>query len=141
MNLYLQDKIESLTQREPVFVSPHETLRSVAHTMWVENVGVLVVGEPQRALGMISERDVVGRIGQGGDADTLTAEQAMTRYVVAAQVGDPVHEAAFEMLDGSIRHLPVVDEGGRVVAVVSVRDLLRPLLLDALEGQAPDSPG
>ena len=41
------------------------------------------------------------------------------------------------MLDDIIRHLPVVDEDGRVVGMVSVRDLIRPVLLDALQAKPP----
>jgi CBS-domain-containing membrane protein len=58
----------------------------------------------------------------------------MTRCVVSARVGDSLCDAAYQMLDGVIRHLPVVDDNGRVIGMVSVRDLLRPLLLDAVEG-------
>ena len=125
---YLQDKVESTQHREPVFVGPSETLRAVAHTMWVENVGALVVGDERRPLGIISERDVVSQIAQGADLDHVTATQTMTSYLIAARTGDTLHDAAYQMLEDAIRHLPVVDSEGRVVAMVSVRDLLRPLL-------------
>ena len=58
----------------------------------------------------------------------------MTRCVVSARVGDSLYDAAYQMLDGVIRHLPVVDDNGRVIGMVPVRDLLGPLLLDAVEG-------
>jgi len=134
MSHYLQDKVQSLARREPVFVARDETLRDVARTMWVESVGALVVGDDGHPAGVISERDLVARIGQGADLDTMTAEEAMTRYLVFARAGDPLYDAAYQMLDGVIRHLPVVDDNGRVIGMVSVRDLLRPLLLDATEG-------
>jgi CBS domain-containing protein len=76
----------------------------------------------------------VAKVGQGVDLDKMTAEEAMTRDVVSARVGDALYDAAYQMLDGVIRHLPVVDDNGRVIGMVSVRDLLRPLLLDAVEG-------
>jgi CBS domain-containing protein len=117
MASYLQDKIGSLEHREPVFARSDETLRAVAHTMWVENVGALVVGDEQRSLGIISERDVVALVAQGADLDAVTAEDAMVKHVVA-----------YQMLDGAIRHLPVLDDQGHVVGMVSVRDLLRPAL-------------
>jgi CBS domain-containing protein len=128
MGSYFQGKVESLKNREPVFAEPDATLRSVAHTMWVENVGALVVGDARRPLGIISERDLVSQTGQGADLDTVTAEQAMTSHLIAARTGDTLDDAAYQMLDDAIRHLPLVDGDGRVVGMVSVRDLLRPLL-------------
>ncbi len=128
MPSYLQDKVESLKPREPVFVNLDDTLRTVGHTMWVENVGALVVGDERRPLGVISERDLVFQIAQGFDLDARTAGEAMTTHLVAAQTGDTLDYAAYQMLDGAIRHLPVMDSDGRVVGMVSVRDLLRPFL-------------
>ena len=129
-----RDRIETLARRQPLFVEPGATLRGVAHTMWAEDVGALVVGDPRHPIGLISERDVVAELGQGADPDAKTAEEAMTNYVVSARLGDPLFDAASEMVDDGIRHLPVVDDGGNVVGMISARDLLRPLLLDALGG-------
>lgn len=135
MTTYLQDKVQTLARREAVFIAPQSTLREAARLMWVESIGALVVGDdPHHALGVISERDVMAQIGQGADLDTTTAQEAMTRYVVTAQVGDRLSDAASLMLDGAIRHLPVVDGEGAVIGMLSVRDLLRPLMLDALGG-------
>jgi CBS domain-containing protein len=134
MTVHLRDKIETLTHREPLCVEPGATLRSVARTMWAEDVGALVVGDPRHPIGVISERDVVAELGQGADPDAKTAEQAMTKYVISARLGDRLFDAASEMVDDGIRHLPVVDDKGDVVGMISARDLLRPLLLDALGG-------
>jgi len=130
MPSYRQGRVEGLKHREPVIACADETLRSIAHTMWMENVGALVIGDERRPLGIISERDLVSQIGQGADLDTVTAEQVMTPYLVAARVGDTLDDAAYQMLEAAIRHLPLLDDDGRVVGMVSVRDLLRPLLSD-----------
>ena len=58
----------------------------------------------------------------------------MTKYVISARLGDRLFDAASEMLDDGMRHLPVVDDKGDLVGMISARDLLRPLLLDALGG-------
>jgi signal-transduction protein with cAMP-binding, CBS, and nucleotidyltransferase domain len=132
MILNVEEKVQNLSHRDPVFIRADETLRAAASKMWTENVGVLVVGNDHRMLGIISERDVVGRLGRGGDPDTLTVGEVMANHIVSAQPGDPIYEAAFRMLDEEIRHVPVLDAYGQVFGMVSVRDLLRPLLLDAL---------
>jgi CBS domain-containing protein len=127
---YRQATVDSVVRRAPVFASADDTLRSVAHTMWVENVGALVVGDERRAVGIVSERDVVSRVGQGEDLDVLTAGQVMSSSLIAARTGDTLEDVAYEMLEGGIRHLPVMDDEGRAIGMVSVRDLLRPLLSD-----------
>ncbi len=128
---YLQDKVSALESRPTVFVEPDDTLRTVAHTLWVENVGASVVGDEHHLRGIISERDLVSQLAQGADPDVMTAEVAMTPHVIPVRGGDTVDDALYQMLDGAIRHLPVVEAGGEVVGMVSVRDLLRPLLADA----------
>lgn len=137
MTVHIADPVGSVTGRQAVFVDADATLRAVARTMWSESVGMLVVGDERRALGVISERDVVTELAQGADPDRRTAQDAMTSYVISARREDPIYDAAGQMLDDLIRHLPVVDDVGHVIGMVSVRDLLRPLLLDALTGQAP----
>jgi len=110
------------------------TLRSVAHKLWSESVGVVVIGDERHALAVISERDIVAELAHGADPDVTTAGDTMTAHVISVRPEDPLYEAAGHMLDDGIRHLPVIDKDHRVAGMVSVRDLLRPLLLDALSG-------
>jgi CBS domain-containing protein len=51
--------------------------------------------------------------------------------VISARPDDPQLDAAFIMLDDVIRHVPLVDEDGTVTGMVSMRDLLPPLLAEA----------
>lgn len=135
MTVHIVDPVGSIAGRQPVFVDADATLRAVARILWSESIGVLVVGDERHPLGVISERDVVTELAEGADPDTRTARDAMTAYLISARREDPIYDAAGQMLDDLVRHLPVVDEDGRVVGMVSVRDLLRPLLVDALTGQ------
>ena len=137
MTVHIADPVGSLAGRPPVFVDADATLRAVARTLWSESIGALVVGNARHPLGVISERDVVTELAQGADPDSRTARDAMTSYLVSARREDPISDAAAQMLDDVIRHMPVVDEDGRVVGMVSVRDLIRPLLLDALTAHVP----
>lgn len=137
--IHIADPIGTLAGREPVFVDAEATLRAVARTLWSESVGILVVGNERHPLGVISERDVVSELAQGADPDRRSARDAMTAYLISTRREDPISDAAAQMLDDSVRHLPVVDEDGRVIGMVSVRDLIRPLLLDALTAQVPEN--
>ncbi len=57
----------------------------------------------------------------------------MSHDVVSIRPDDTFYDAAVDMLDLGIRHVPVLDERGAVLGMVSVRDLLRPLLTASLE--------
>lgn len=131
MTVTLRDHASEVI-RSPVIVGPAETLRDVSRTLWRESVGAAIVGSIDEAVGIISERDVVAELAQGAEADTVTAEQAMTGAIVAARPGDRLLDVIFLMLAEGVRHVPVVDEVGTVTGMVSVRDLLRPLLVEAL---------
>lgn len=128
----LQEKVETAGNHTPVCVAPEESVRDAAALMWKHDIGSLVVGQAAHPVGIVTERDVVAQVARGADADAVTVGAVMTPYVVASREGDPLSEAALKMLEEGIRHLPVLDGYGHVAGMLSVRDLLRPLLLDAL---------
>lgn len=130
MSISVEDRASEVT-RPLVLVAPKDTLRGVARTMWEEAVGAAVVGTADKPVGVISERDVVSQLAQGSDADTMTAEEAMTRRVISARPDDSLLDVAVLMLDDVIRHVPLIEESGSVTGMVSMRDLVRPLVLDA----------
>jgi CBS domain-containing protein len=121
--------------RPAIVVSPNASLRHVAHELWTANVGAAVVPGASAVLGVISERDIAAQLAVGADPDKVTAEQAMSRNVVTAQPADPVLDVVFLMLDAGVRHIPVLDDDlDRLVGVVSMRDLLQPLLVEHFGG-------
>jgi len=95
----------------------------------------IVPGEATSIAGMISERDVVAQLAIGADPDTVTADRAMSRNVISAQPTDPVLDVVFLMLDAGVRHIPVIDDDlDQALGVVSMRDLLQPLLVEHFGG-------
>lgn len=126
--------VETVASHDPLFVAPNDTLRAAARTMWEHSVGALLVGDAHGLLGIISERDLATALARGADPDTATAGSAMSRDVVSLRPGDSLYDAGIDMLDVGIRHVPVIDERGVVRGMVSVRDLLRPLIVQALGG-------
>jgi CBS domain-containing protein len=57
----------------------------------------------------------------------------MSHDIVSLRPDDTVYDAGVDMLDLGIRHVPVLDEHGTVLGMVSIRDLLRPLLTASLD--------
>lgn len=112
-----------LLMSQPVVVADQEaTLREVAMLLRDESVGAVVIPGRTGAAGIVSERDVVRALADGADPDTTWAVDVMSEKPVFLAPDDSVAEARRLMLDGGIRHLPVLD-GDDVVGVVSLRDV------------------
>jgi signal-transduction protein with cAMP-binding, CBS, and nucleotidyltransferase domain len=126
-------RIADVATLEPVMVAPETPLRAVTEVMARHDIGAVLVGDPRRPLGVVSERDIVAVLGRGADPDVVRAAAVMSTDVVALRSEDAVYDAAVDMLDLGIRHVAVLDEHGTAVGMVSVRDLLRPLVVSALE--------
>ena len=78
---------------------------------------------------MFTERDVLRAVGEGLTAETTVADW-MTRGPETIEPDESAEHAAVLMIHGGFRHLPVVDEG-KVVGMLSIRDLMRAVLHDA----------
>jgi len=126
-------KVKDVAIREPVVVPPQTSLRVAAQVMAEHSIGAVVVGIERGAVGILSERDVVTALAAGADPDGATVAGAMSHDVVSVRPHDTLYDAAVDMLDLGIRHVPVLDDRGRALGMVSVRDLLRPLLTASLD--------
>ena len=127
-------RIADVATLEPVMVPPQAVLRAVADIMARHDIGAVLVGTPKQPLGIVSERDVVTALARGANPDDMRASAAMSADLVALRPADAVYDAAVDMLDLGIRHVPVTDGHGHYTGVVSIRDLLRPLLVRSLGG-------
>lgn len=126
------DHIESISSRDPIYCAEKAPLAEVVSALWQRGVGLLLVGDCHHLQGVISERDVVSALARGLDPDATSAADVMTSDLITVRPLDSVHDAAAVMLDLDIRHVPVVDHLGTVTGIVSLRDVLRPLMIDAL---------
>ena len=107
------------------------TLADAARRMSERGVGAVVVVERERLTGILTERDVLKAVAGGLQPDARVSDW-MTRHPETVESDDETDHAAALMIHGGFRHLPVVDEG-RVVGILSIRDLMRV----ALEDRAP----
>ena len=86
---------------------------------------VLVVGDDSDDLGIFTERDLMVRVvAEGGSPKAITLAEVMTTGLFTAHPEDKVQSVRREMRERHIRHLPVIEDG-TVIAVLSMRDLLR----------------
>jgi CBS domain-containing protein len=117
-------RVADIMTNASVTESPSDTLRSAAETMWRQQTGSLLVMNGDDLVGIITERDVMKAVAQERDVATTPVSDVMTRDVLTISPDTSAHEAARHMASRWIRHLPVVDDGGKVVGVVSQRDLV-----------------
>jgi signal-transduction protein with cAMP-binding, CBS, and nucleotidyltransferase domain len=106
-------------------VGPAHTLREVSTRMTEKGVGAaVVVDESEQGPRVVSERDVMNSIGRGEDPDAERVADHMSDTVISASPDWSLERAAVEMSRRHVRHLVVV-EGGQLVGMLSMRDIVR----------------
>ncbi|MCX8196411.1 MAG: CBS domain-containing protein [Acidilobaceae archaeon] len=111
----------SLVKRKPIVVEPCATISHAAKVMAENNVGSVLVVEGERLVGIFTERDLLRAVAAGRPLSTPVGE-LMSRELVTVSPGESIYKAMEIMTSRNIRHLPVV-EGGRLVGVISIRDV------------------
>jgi CBS domain-containing protein len=109
-------------------ITSDATLRDAAAKMAERGVGAVVILEGEAIAAILTERDVMKAVGAGEDGSASVADW-MTRHPETIEPDDTTDHAASLMIHGGFRHLPVVEEG-RVVGILSIRDLMRVALDD-----------
>lgn len=115
-----------------ISVGPDVTIRAAARVLEGNHIGAVAVIDGSALVGLLSERDVARALARGADPDADLVETWMSRSPITARPGDPVLEVALQMLEEDIRHLPLVDAYGKAEGMISLRDIERPLLLQAM---------
>jgi CBS domain-containing protein len=101
------------------------SVAQAAQMMETHNIGIVAVLDGERLVGVLSERDVVRRVlNHGRDPLQTPVGDAMTTNLVIASPDEDYQAAMRKMDHANIRHLPVVD-GGRMLSMLSIRDLMR----------------
>jgi CBS domain-containing protein len=103
-------------------LDPGTSLVEAARRMHERRVGAVVVTEGERLVGIVTERDVLRAVATGAIDGTVA--DAMTHGPDTVGPDESAGHAAALMIHGGFRHLPVVD-GGDVVGMLSIRDLVR----------------
>jgi CBS domain-containing protein len=111
--------------RDVRLLSPDQTIREAASLMADIDVGSLPVGDNDRLVGMITDRDIVIRaVAQGKSADTKVAD-VMSKEILYCVDTDEIDDVARNMGKAQVRRLPVVNSDKRLVGIVSLGDLAR----------------
>ena len=113
--------VRDVMTSNPRTVSPNDAIQVAARIMKEEDIGVVPVVENGRAVGIVTDRDIVIRAVAEGGVDRPVRDIA-SRDVVCVRPDDSTREAEKIMAQHQIRRLPVV-EGDRLVGIVSLGDI------------------
>jgi len=110
-------------------VSPGDTVLAALETMAEHNIGAVLVLDGDDLSGILTERDYARKIKLAalGSGDTPVAN-IMTTPVVTVVPTASVAACMELMTDRRIRHLPVVDDDGRLVGIVSIGDIVKAMM-------------
>jgi CBS domain-containing protein len=121
-------KAQDIMSKNPTCVTPDTTLADAARLMKTENIGVLPVVESQsskRLVGVLTDRDIAVRaVAEGRDGSSTSVGHIMSSNVRTSATGDSVSDVMDLMGREQVRRVPVVDERGALVGIISQADIV-----------------
>lgn len=120
-----KDTVSRLDIKAPVVVSPQATLRATIATMRQACTGCVLACQELALVGIFTERDLVKRVFAKGVALDRPLSEFMTERPVTVRQSDTVGWVIRTMVEGHYRHLPVVDDQGRAIGLVSAKGIIQ----------------
>ena len=113
-----------LDGRAPIFITEEMTIHEASVVLCSHNIGASCVLAGDQLVGIFTERDILWKVvAAGRDPGAMRVAEAMTPDPRTVSAETSLVDALSLMTDGHFRHLPVVDGGGRVIAMLSIRDI------------------
>jgi len=120
-------KCSDVMTKDLVYGSPTDTVADVAHLMKKEDIGpVLIVDKKdgKRLVGIVTDRDLAIKVvGEGRDPKKTKVADVMTEKVITCRAEDDVQNAMKAMAQYQLRRIPVVDQAGMLVGIISQADV------------------
>ena len=122
-------QVEQIMNQPPVACRVHDTLNTAAQLMWEHDFGALpVMGNDDRVIGIVTDRDIcMAAYTQGRPLQAIPVQVAMAKEVFTCRRDDSVEDAEQLMGKKQIRRLPVLDDAGQLVGMLSLGDIAREL--------------
>jgi CBS domain-containing protein len=119
-------KVADVMTRHASLVSPQASVRDAAESMAEHDVGAVLVGDGGALAGILTDRDVILRVVvEGRDPNSVRVQEVMSSHLYTCREDDPVELAFQLMTEHQVRRLPVMDEEGALVGIVTLSDLGR----------------
>ena len=124
----LKQLIESKSKKLAT-VSPKDTVLHALEVMAQYDVGALIVLDGQRLAGMFSERDYARKVILQGKVSVYTkVGDIMTDKVISVTMNHTIEQCLAIMSEKHFRHLPVLDDEGLVVGIISIGDMVKEMI-------------
>jgi CBS domain-containing protein len=119
-------KVKQAMHAGAQWVEPGTPLLELARIMRDHNIGAIPIGENDRLIGMVTDRDLVCRgLAAGLDFAKATARDVMSKGIFYCRDTQEVSDAARTMEQNKVRRLPVINTDKRLVGILSVGDISR----------------
>jgi CBS domain-containing protein len=122
------DSVSRLHPAAPLKIAPSQSVAEAVEAMRRESVGCILVCEADQIQGIFTERDLLRRVLAVGKPLSTPIRDCMTASPVVVHRKESIASAVRRMVEGGYRHLPVVDEAGRLVGMISVKRIMHYLV-------------
>lgn len=116
-------KVRAVMTVDVTVASPEQTIGEAARLMAERDIGVLPIGEDDRLVGMVTDRDLTVRALAEGRGPETPIRDVMSGEVMYCFDDEDVDEVADNMADVQVRRMPVVNRDKRLVGIVSLGDV------------------
>lgn len=119
-------QIQEIMTRDVDLIDPNATIREAALKMRTDNIGALPVGENNRLIGIVTDRDLTVRgLAEERILENTTVREVMSESVIYCYEDDDANDVAEMMAKHQVRRLPVINRDKRLVGIVALADLAR----------------
>ena len=119
-------KIVEIMTRDPELIDPNASIREAAKRMKNEDIGALPIGENDRLIGMVTDRDIAIRaVAEDRAAETTTVRDVMSEKVFYCFEDDDIEDAARCMAENQVRRLPILNRDKRLTGIVALADIAK----------------
>jgi CBS domain-containing protein len=120
-------KVKDAMHKGVDWVSPDTPISEIAKLMCEHDIGAIPIGENDRLIGMVTDRDIVckGLAEESFDLSQATAREVMTPGIHCCREDDDLAQAVRHMEELKVRRLPVVNKNKRMVGILSLGDISR----------------
>jgi CBS domain-containing protein len=118
-------RVSEAMTRDVKVCTPGQTIREVARTMAEIDAGAVPVGENDRLIGMITDRDIAIRAVAEGKGPDTPVREVMSEHIHYCYDDEEIDDVAQNMGDIRVRRLPVVNRDKRLVGIISLGDVAR----------------
>ena len=125
-------KIQEIMTKDPATVTPGTTVRDAAKLMQREDTGILPVVESEgtkKLVGVVTDRDIAIRVvAEGRDVNTRVSDVMTSSRLATLRPDADVDDVMDTMADQQVRRVPIVDDRGTLVGIISRGDIVRALV-------------